>query len=432
MSRIEFDVVVVGAGPAGITASYILAKQGVKVALVERGEFPGSKNVMGGQIYCFPTAEIIPEFWKEAPIERAIFEKKVWLLTGDSKIELGYRNSRFAEPPYNAFTVLRAKFDRWFAQKARDAGAFVIPETLVTGVIKEGKKIAGVTTARDNGEIYAKVVVAADGVNSLLSKNAGLHEDIKPQQTALAVKEIIELPQEVIEDTFHLEKNQGLTIEIAGEFLKGMVGTGFIYTNKNSLSVGVGCLLSDWVESDVSPHELIEQMKAHPAIYPLLRKGQIREYMAHLIPEGGYNAIPPLYTDGMLVIGDAGMLVNGLHQEGSNFAMTSGKLAAETIMEAIKKNDYSAAALSLYKKKLNASYVIKDLNKYKKTMPFFEHNRHLLNKYPSLISDVAREMITVDNIPKKVKQSRIIKGAFAKRSIFGMIKDAISAWRAIQ
>lgn len=409
----------------------MLARAGLKAALIERGDFPGSKNVMGGQIYGRALAELVPDFWQDAPLERFVTEKRIWFLSKDSKVSVAHKTPKFAEPPYNSITVLRAKFDKWFVGKAIEAGALYIPETLVEDVIRDSRgAIIGVKTGRADGEIYAPVVVAADGVNSLLSKAAGFHQELSPLNVALAVKEIIALPKNRIQDLFGLEGDQGCTIEIAGELTKGMVGVGFIYTNKTSLSLGVGCILSDWVNYKISPYDLIEEMKRHPAVKPLLEGGQIREYLAHLIPEGGFNAMPPLYSDGFLVVGDAGMLVNGLHQEGSNLAMASGKMAAETIIEAHKSGNFSAAALSTYKKKLDESYIIKDLKKYRNSYAFLEGNRHLLTVYPQIINESATEFFLVDGVPKREKQKKIIFGALKKRNPLGMIKDAFSAWRA--
>ena len=427
----KFDAIVVGAGPAGTSAALVMAQSGLNVALVERGDFPGSKNVMGGQIYSKSLNEIVPEFWKEAPLERVVAEKRFWFLSKDSKVSVAHKTPKFAQPPYNSCTVLRAKFDKWFVGKAIEKGAFYIPETLVEDVIRDNKgRIIGVKTGRAEGELYAPVVVAADGVNSLLSKAAGFHPELSPENVALAVKEIIAMPRNRIQDLFDLEGEQGCTIEIAGEITKGMVGVGFIYTNKTTLSVGVGCILSDWVNYKMSPYDLIEEMKNHPVVKPLLEGGQIREYLAHLIPEGGYNAMPLLVSDGFLVAGDAGMMGNGLHQEGSNLAMTSGKMAAETIIEAHKKGDFSARCLSLYKRKLDESYVIKDLKKYRNSYAYLEGNRQLLTTYPEIINNAATEFLTVDGVPKWEKQKKIFRSTLKKRNLWGLIKDAYSAWRA--
>lgn len=428
----KFDAIVVGAGPAGSTVAYLLAKANLSVAIIDRGEFAGSKNVMGGQIYSIPTSQIIPEFWKDAPLERCITEKRLWILTKDSKISLSYKNPNFGNTPYNAFTVLRAKFDKWFVNKAIQAGALFIPETVVLDLIKEGNKVIGVKTNREKGELYADVIVAADGVNSLLSKKLGLHDEIKPENVALAVKEIIDLPAKDIEEAFQLEGNQGITIELIGEITKGMLGTGFIYTNKNSLSIGVGCILADWVKYEISPYDLIEEMKSHPVVRPILRNGQVREYLAHLIPEGGYNAVPPLYSDGFLVVGDAGMLVNGLHQEGSNLAMTSGRFASEVIIEAKQRGDFSKKALSKYKKKLDQSFIMKDLKKYRKTVSYLEEHRTLFTLYPQIMNEAVTEFIKVDGTSKKTKQWKILKNMLSKRNLFGLIKDVFSTWRVFR
>lgn len=403
----------------------------MRVALVERGDFPGSKNVMGGQIYSRTLNELVPDFWKEAPLERYVTEKRLWFLSKDSKVSVSHKNPKFAQPPYNSCTVLRAKFDKWFVAKAVEKGAFYIPETLVEDVVRDAQgKIVGVKTGRADGELYAPVVVAADGVNSLLAKAAGFHSELSPENVALAVKEIIAMPKNRIQDLFDLEADQGVTIEIAGEITKGMVGVGFIYTNKTTLSVGVGCILSDWVNYKISPYDLIEEMKNHPVVKPLLEGGQVREYLAHLIPEGGYNAMPTLYADGFLVVGDAGMMVNGLHQEGSNLAMTSGKLAAETILEAHRAGDFSARGLSLYKKKLHESYVMKDLKKYRNSYTYLESNRQLLTLYPEIINEAATEFLTVDGVSKWEKQKKIFRSTLKKRSLWGLFKDAFSTWRA--
>ncbi|MCL4514456.1 MAG: FAD-dependent oxidoreductase [Firmicutes bacterium] len=428
----HFDVIVVGAGPSGIAAAHLLAKAGVSVLVIERGDYPGSKNVMGGVLYRHATDQVIPGFWKEAPLERPVVETRLWVLEKDSAITVGYRSPKFGQEPYNSFTVLRAKFDKWFAKKAEEAGALIITETVAEELIMKDGKVIGVRTDRENGEVYADVVIVADGVNSLLAKKAGLHGEIPPANVALAVKEIIALPKEKIEDRFNLEPGQGATIELVGEATAGMFGTAFIYTNQDTLSVGVGAILSDLIRRQVKPYELIEHLKAHPMVKPLLAGGETREYLGHLIPEGGYHAVPPLYGDGFLIVGDAAMLVNSLHREGSNMAMSSGRLAAETVLEARQKGDFSKRTLAAYQRKLEESYVLKDLKKYRHAGRFFETHPHIFELYPELANSAAYEFLKVDGIPKREKQRTIIRNATARRPLRKMIGDAYAAWRALR
>ena len=354
------------------------------------------------------------------------------MLSADSAVKIGYRDEQFGREPYNCFTVLRAKFDRWFAEKAEEVGVLLVTETLVESLLIEDDKVVGVRTGRPEGEVYADVVVAADGVNSFLAQEAGLRSELTPGEVAVAVKEIIALPKETIQERFKLQDDQGIAIELVGEATGGMVGTGFIYTNRDSLSVGVGVMLTDLVKTGVCPADLIERLKEHPVIRPLLAGGETREYLAHMIPEGGYNVMPKLYRTGMLVIGDAAMLVNSLHREGSNLAMASGKLAAETIIDAREKQDYSEATLAHYRELLESSFVIKDLKKYRNLPKFMEAHHEFFTLYPKLANEVFRELITVGGLPKKEKQDIAWKKIKSKRSLWNLAKDIYGAWRALK
>jgi len=432
MREYLFDAIVVGAGPAGTAAAYILGKAGWQVVLLERGDYPGAKNVMGGILYRSSMEELIPLFWKEAPVERYITEQRVWLLSSDSAFSLGYKSDRLAKEPYNAFTVLRAKFDSWFAAKAEEAGAILVPQTVAEKLIFEDDKVVGVRTGREEGDLFAHVVILAEGVNSLMAKKAGLHPEILPHQVALAVKEIISLSKERIEDRFNLEDGEGTAIEIIGENTKRQVGTGFIYTNRESLSVGVGVLLSDLVNSKLTPHDLIEGMKAHPLIRRLLAGGQTEEYAAHLIPEGGWAAIPPLYGNGLMVAGDAAMLVNSLHREGANMALASGRLAAQTALRAKEIGDFSATTLSGYRKALEESFVLQDLKRYRKVSDLFARQAHLFSLYPQMINEAAHEILVVDSTPKGEKVRKIKEAIFKERSRWEFLKDLYRLWRMMR
>ena len=427
----KFDVIVVGAGPAGLAAAHVLATAGVKVAVIERGDFPGSKNVMGGVMYRQPMQEAFGDIWKDAPIERPIVEQNYWVLTKDGALKGGFRSQNFATEPYNCFSVLRARIDKYLAEKTRQAGALIITQTTVEEVIKEGNRVVGVRTSRPDGDLACDVVIAADGVNSLISKRAGLKKEWAPNEVAVAVKEIIALPRDEIERRFHLNPGEGATIEFFGDVAGGLIGTGFIYTNKDSLSVGVGALASDILEAKVSPNDLLENMKNHPAVAPIIAGGETREYLAHLIPEAGMDHMPPLYTDGMLLVGDAAALVNSMHREGSNLATTSGKLAAEAVLRALEWKDFSAKSLARYEQLMRDSYVLKDMKKYRKGPRFFETHREIFNLYPNIGQCAGETLFTVDGVSKKEKQRLIIRDFLKQRSPIKLLSDAWAAWRSL-
>ncbi len=429
----KFDAIVVGAGPAGLSAAYTLADNGLDVIVIERGDYPGAKNVMGGILYSEPTSQIFPDFWKEAPLERPIIEENYWLLTEGSVTKVGHRNEKFGEAPYNAFSVFRAHFDKWMGEEVKKKGGLVICETVVEDIIQKDGKVIGVSTGRTEGDIYANVVIVAEGVNSMLTQKALKMQkmNMKEDQLAVAVKEVIYLNEEKIEDRFALEKGFGATIEVIGDATKGMVGTAFIYTNKESISIGTGALMSQMIEKKISPNDLLEAFKSNPMVRPLIQGGETKEYAGHMIPEGGYNAMPKLYGNGVLVVGDSAQMVNGFHREGSNMAMISGKLAAETIVEASGKGDFSEKGLASYQSKLEESFIIKDLKKYKNASEYFDHNTELFSLYPELASDAMYNFFKVDGTPKKEMQKKMMREIFAKRSKTSLAKDMYNFWRVL-
>ncbi|HEY8394146.1 MAG TPA: FAD-dependent oxidoreductase [Thermaerobacter sp.] len=428
----RFDVVVVGAGPAGLSAGLVLARGGANVLILERGEYPGSKNVMGGVLYNHQLDELIPGGWREAPIERNIIEQNYWLMTRDSAVSFGYRNQDWAGDPPNCFTVLRAKFDQWFAKKVEEAGATLITRTTVVDLLQDDDgRVVGVRAGRPEGEVYADVVILAEGVNNLLTQKAGLHNDWKMNEAALAVKEVIELPREKIEDRFGLEPGQGATIEMLGDASAGMLGMGFLYTNKESLSLGVGVLVKHLVYSGMNPNDLLERLKQHPKVRPLIEGGRVIEYSAKLIPEGGYKAIARLFKDGVMVVGDAAGLTNAIHREGSNLAMTSGRIAGEVALEALAEGDPTSRVLRRYQERLEETYVLKDLRKYNHANEFFDENPQFLRDYPELLSRMMREFFTVDSTPKWDKQAKILRMVRRERPLWRIAYDLFKMWRAI-
>jgi electron transfer flavoprotein-quinone oxidoreductase len=429
----KFDAIVVGAGPSGNAAAYTLAKAGLKVLQIERGEYPGSKNVQGAILYSDALERIIPDFRDDAPLERHIIEQRLWVLDDDSFVGSHYRSDSFNKPPYNRYTIIRAQFDKWFSQKVQEAGALLICETTVSDLIMDGDHVVGIQTDRLGGSVFADIVILADGVNSMLARKAGFRPELSPGDVALAVKEIHFLPQEVLESRFNISGDAGVVIEMVGKITKGMMGTGFLYTNKESLTIGVGCILSDFKKQKCSPSQLLEEMKAHPSIRPLMEGGEMKEYAAHLIPEGGYKAIPKIFGDGWMIVGDAGMFVNAVHREGSNLAMTSGRIAAETVLElAVAKKPFTQKNLAAYREKLDQSFVIKDLKKYRNMPEILHRNPQFFTTYPELINRAAHTMLHVDGVDKKTKERQVRDSFKQKRSLFGLVGDAYKMWRAFE
>uniref|UniRef100_UPI0026055D49 FAD-dependent oxidoreductase n=1 Tax=Clostridium sp. TaxID=1506 RepID=UPI0026055D49 len=426
----KFDAIIVGAGVSGLAAAYIMSKAGLKVIVIEKGQHPGSKNVMGGVLYSHMMAEIIPDFWKDAPLERAIVEQNLWIMGKESVVKTGYKDMEWSKAPYNNFTVFRGKFDQWFAKKCVEVGALIINETVVKECIIENNKVVGVRTDRPDGDIFADVVVLADGVNSLLGKSLGFHKEWRMDQVALCVMEELKMPSKEIEERFNLDIGMGATIEIFGDTTLGMVGTAFIYTNKDHISIGCGALLSQMYNKRVEPYELLEYIKNHPMVKPLIADSQPCEYYAHLIPEGGYKSIPKLVDEGVIVIGDAAQFVNGIHREGSNMGMTSGRFAAETIIRAKGIGEFTKKTLSYYEDLIKESYITKDLKKYKNASSTMENNGAYFNHYMPALNKSVSEMLTVDGVSKSQKQKLIIKHMTKGRSmltaaldIFKMLKE---------
>jgi electron transfer flavoprotein-quinone oxidoreductase len=430
MAEDRLDAIVVGAGPAGVTAAREMAAAGLSPVVLERGQYPGAKNLWGGILYRQPTEAMIPGFEDEAPLERPIIEQRYMMLSSDASMTAAYRSMRFAEPPYNAYSAFRGEFDQWYAGKAEEEGVEIYPEFTVTDLLWEDGQVVGVTTGDEEGELFANIVVLADGANSLLGQKAGLLTEWDPKDQALVAKETLRLDASTIEERFNLPEGKGAALEIFGESTMGMLGYGFIYTNTESLSIGTGALLSDLIATGRNVNDMLDRFKAHPAIQPLINGAEIEEYGAHLIPEGGYKRLPQLVGDGVLLVGDAAGLVNPLNREGANLAMMSGKLAGQAIAHAADADDFSAVGLSRYRELLEDSFVLKDLYKIRNMTEFAHERPWLLNEYPELISEIARRYLTVDGTPKKDAQRDILRllGGIPKKRLIG---DALGALRAL-
>jgi electron transfer flavoprotein-quinone oxidoreductase len=426
----KFDAIVVGAGPAGCACGLVLAKAGLETLIVERGKFAGAKNMWGGAFFGPSLYEIFPDFWEEAPVERYILRRKYSLLTQDASFAVDFRSQKYGKPPYNGFSVLRSQFDRWFASKAEQAGAVVATGLEAEDLLWEGKSVAGIKAGGD--ELPANVVIACDGVNSILTEKAGLRGKISPRDIKQGVKEVMQFPRQVIEQRFNLQGEEGIAWEFIGTFSRGIPGGAFIYTNKESLSVGVVVQLNALTEKEVTVNDLLEDFKRHPEVENLLADGQLVEYSAHLVPVGGKAMMPTLYTDGMLVAGDAAglTLTTGLVLEGANFALASGKTAAETVIRAKKTGDFSKQSLAYYPELLKESFVLKDLETYKKA-PLLLENPRFYSHYPEMACELAEKIFTNDGKPRKKLWEMFRESQKGRISLWQMLRDLLRIKRSI-
>jgi electron transfer flavoprotein-quinone oxidoreductase len=429
----HFDAIVAGAGPAGSSAALAMARAGLRVALIERGEYPGAKNVSGAALYA-PNllADLLPQYWEEAPVERYLTRRVVTLLGQEAAVSLDFRTNHFSKPPYNGFTMLRPRFDRWLANKAEEAGALLISSTVVDDLLYKNERVAGVRCRRQDGDLYAPIVIAADGANSFLAKKAGLQHEFRGDEMTLGVKEVVRLDAHTIEERFNLNGDEGMTNEYVGYATGEVKGGGFLYTNRDTLSLGVVVQIASLAQKKMRAYELLDQFKQHPAIAPLVRDSVTLEYSAHMIPEGGWAMLPTLSRAGLMVAGDAAGFVfaAGLFLEGMNFAIASGLAAAATAQEAHANQDFSAESMARYRKQLESSFVLKDLKNFRHA-PAFVNNERLQNVYPELLCETMENIFRSDGKPRRKIGRVVLDTMRGKVPLLTLLRDGWQAGRAL-
>jgi len=423
----KMDVVIVGAGLAGLAAAYCLADEGLEILVAEKGDFPGSKNVTGGRIYLNPVRDLFPDLWDEAPLERHVVRERLTMMAETSSTSVELMSNRFDQEPYHSYTVLRAKFDRWLGDKVAEKGAFVIPKSKVDDLVFQDGRVAGIVA--DGDEIYADVVVAADGVLSLMAEKAGLRKEQEPKHYAVSVKEVIELSRQTIEDRFNLEGDQGLAQLFFGALTQGMMGGGFLYTNLESVSLGLVVGIEALMEKEpkLEVHQMMEDFKQRSEIRPLIAGGEVAEYSAHVITEGGLHAIPKLFGDSILVVGDAaGFGLNMLMTvRGMEYALASGAMAAQAIKRAREQNDFSAASLSYYEQLIKDSFIYKELQTFSHVLSFMENPR-LFNLYPQVFCDLFEKLMWIDEQPKQKMSTTVLQELRGNLLNMDTIRDGLN------
>ncbi|SIR09640.1 electron transfer flavoprotein-quinone oxidoreductase [Haladaptatus litoreus] len=379
----QYEAVVVGAGPGGAAAAATLARNGIETLVLERGVEAGSKNVSGGLIYAEESApytidSLFPDFREEAA-ERPITSYNIHNVA-DEKVK-SFDITRLHEHDTEwSDAVLRRKMDSWLADRVHEmtseTGGGLLTGVRVNGLLRESGKIVGVT-CDELDPIKADFIIAADGVNSELARDAGLMDWDEPDEWFQGVKAVIDMPEDVIAERFGVSPNTGEAHLFSGNLFEDVRGGGFLYTNQDSLSIGTVFHLDSLVAEEAEPHELLDNLLTHPLLAQWLNGHYDEvEYSAKLVPDSKKAAHPAPHRGRLALVGDAGgqMQAQGPIIKGMNHAVTAGALAAEAFAEARMRGDPEKAG-RLYEKKLKDEGVMGKLRpKQYRTLGRFGEN----------------------------------------------------------
>ncbi len=365
----HYEAIVVGAGPGGAAAAAALAQQGVETLVLERGVDAGSKNVSGGLIYAEESApytidSLFPNFREEAA-ERPVDEYYIHNIAGRKVKTFDLERIHHNDTEW-CDSVLRRRMDSWLAERVhemtRETGGGLLTEVRANGLLREGGEIVG-GTFDELDPITADVIIAADGVNSELARDAGLMDWDNPEDWFQGVKAVVDMPPEVINDRFDIGDETGAAHLFSGDLFEGVRGGGLLYTNEDSLSIGTVFHLDSIADERAEPHELLDNLLTHPLLDQWLQgEYEEREYSAKLVPDSKKVAHPSPHRGRLMLVGDAAgqMQAQGPIIKGMNHAVTAGGLAAEAFAEARTRGDARQAG-TIYEQKLRDEGVMKQL-----------------------------------------------------------------------
>jgi len=428
----DFDAIVVGAGMAGASAAIRLAKGGANVLLAERGAEPGAKNLSGGVLWGHDLDAILPHWWREMPVERHIVRKRFGVLAKDRSTSFDFEDADWCREPYAAHSVLRARTDAWLARQAEAAGATVVSSVPVDRLSWNGRRVRGIEQGGE--KMTAPVTIVADGTNSRLSLGTPIRPNprLSAEATELGMKEVYRLDAARIEERFGLGPGEGHAEEwVAGIFPPGVMAGGFLYTNQDTISLGLIVNIQSLFGKGVYSHDLIERFKEHPAIQRRIQGAELAEYGAKLISSGWASRPAAFHGDGWMVAGDAAGFVfsNGLVIQGMNYAIRSGLMAAETALAAKAAGDASAARLSEYDRRLETSGVLPDFRNFE-GLDRVKWNPRIYSAYPRFATELLHAMMSESGAPKQSVR-KLVRAAqkAAGVSTSALLRDGIEILR---
>ena len=395
-----FDAVVVGGGFAGRAAAYRLAQAGRSGLVVERGATCGAKNLTGGRIYTHALRALLGDAWREAPLQREVKREILSLLTEQDAVNV---DATLTSAPEQSSTVLAAPLLAWLAARCEDAGVMVVTSTTVEGLLVRDGVVRGVRAGGD--DLEARVVVDCEGVNPLLLERAGLIRPVDPHAVAVGAKYVYRYgSSEDVDRVFGVRPGEGAALLGMGAITHGVLGGVFCYTNTDSVSLGLVVDAAGWRASGRSLLDTAEALREHPAIGRYVAGGELAEYGAHLVYEGGFDTLPELSGAGWLVCGDAaGLCLNrGFTVRGMDYAVLSGLAAADTVVEALDASPgegaLDAAALAGYRRRLEAG-VLRDFRATRGSHAWLSGTPDLFTLYPRLAVDAMTRLHHVGDEP---------------------------------
>jgi geranylgeranyl reductase family protein len=327
----DADVIVVGAGPSGSTTSYYLAQQGLKVLLLEKTKFPREK-VCGDGLTPRSVKQLLDMGIEPTEANGWIKNKGLRIIAGKHRLELNW--PELESFPNYGLVRTRQDFDEILAQRAKAAGADLREEARVLGPIRDEKtgRVIGVNakTKQGNMSFHAPFVVAADGVSARMALALGLQRR-EDRPMGVAVRTYYKSPRtndDFMESWLELWDGDKL-----------LPGYGWIFgVGDGTSNVGLGILDSSPAFQSIDYKELLKKwLEQTPLEWGYRDENMVGEIRGAALPMG-FNR-QPFYTQGLVLVGDSGGMVNPFNGEGIAYAMESGKVAAEVIAEAAKANN---------------------------------------------------------------------------------------------